>query len=132
MSTIIYVMEIYNVVLSIKITLSDRSLISDLIYILYISLQLRLGHLHRRSLLRVEKISIMSRNYLALFALALSGFLVIDVHSHGYIYDPPGRSTVWRVFPGQAPINYDDNALYCGTRDVCITCFFSYTDHVFY
>jgi len=68
---------------------------------------------------------------LALFAALLSGFLLTEVHSHGFLFDPPGRSTVWRIFEGQAPINYDDNALYCGTREVSF-CFLGYTIHAFF
>ncbi len=63
----------------------------------------------------------MSCNSLALFAVILGGFLVVDVYSHGYIYDPPGRSSVWHIFPGQAPINYDDNGINCGGFTVCKT-----------
>ncbi|XP_046326753.2 uncharacterized protein LOC124111183 [Haliotis rufescens] len=32
---------------------------------------------------------------------------------HGYVYDPPGRSTMWR-WGFKVPINYNDNALNCG------------------
>ncbi|XP_067658857.1 uncharacterized protein [Haliotis asinina] len=32
---------------------------------------------------------------------------------HGYMYDPPGRSTMWR-WGFKVPINYNDNALNCG------------------
>ena len=63
-------------------------------------------------------IDIMSCNSLTLFAVLLS-FLVVYVDSHGYIYDPPSRSSVWRIFKDQAPINYNDNAIYCGGFGVC-------------
>ena len=36
------------------------------------------------------------------------------VDGHGYMIDPPNRSSVWRLFPGQAPQNYNDNELFCG------------------
>lgn len=55
--------------------------------------------------------------------LALVGFLsfvVVVVQGHGYLYDPPGRSSLWRynsighqAYPG-AVANYDDMSLYCG------------------
>jgi len=63
----------------------------------------------------------MSCYSLALVVALLSGFLVVYVQSHGYLFDPPGRSTVWRIFEDRALKNYDDNALYCGTRDVCMS-----------
>ena len=65
-------------------------------------------------------------NVLALFVVLLSGFLVVYVHSHGYLYDPPSRSTVWRLFPGQAEINYNDNEVYCGGFNVCISCIYKW------
>ena len=44
-------------------------------------------------------------------ALLLSG----HVNGHGYMIDPPSRSSVWRLFgTAVAPANYDDNALFCG------------------
>ncbi len=60
----------------------------------------------------------MSCNSLTLFAVLLS-FLVVYVDSHGYIYDPPSRSSVWRIFKDQALINYNDNEIYCGGFGVC-------------
>jgi len=37
-----------------------------------------------------------------------------EISGHGILLHPPGRSSVWRVFPSSAPANYDDNALFCG------------------
>lgn len=44
---------------------------------------------------------------------------IIHVSSHGRLYEPPGRSTLWRLPEFQvydpAPVeNYDDDQLYCG------------------
>ena len=36
---------------------------------------------------------------------------------HGYMIDPPQRSSMWRVYPGFTP-NYNDMELYCGGREV--------------
>ena len=41
---------------------------------------------------------------------------------HGYLADPPQRSSIWRENPN-APVNYNDNQLFCGGREVSI---FSY------
>ncbi|XP_022323006.2 uncharacterized protein LOC111124444 [Crassostrea virginica] len=35
---------------------------------------------------------------------------------HGYMIDPPQRSSMWRVYPGFTP-NYNDMELYCGGRE---------------
>ena len=32
---------------------------------------------------------------------------------HGYMIDPPQRSSMWRVYPGFTP-NYNDMELFCG------------------
>ncbi|XP_071141174.1 uncharacterized protein [Mytilus edulis] len=37
-------------------------------------------------------------------------------HQHGYLADPPQRSSIWRENP-DAPVNYNDNQLYCGGRE---------------
>lgn len=39
---------------------------------------------------------------------------------HGYMIDPPQRSSMWRVDP-KFPHNYNDMELYCGGREVKIT-----------
>ncbi|XP_022655374.1 uncharacterized protein LOC111247988 [Varroa destructor] len=39
--------------------------------------------------------------------------LIALVKSHGRILEPPGRSSAWRT-GYSAPINYDDDQLYCG------------------
>ncbi|XP_063438430.1 uncharacterized protein LOC134719351 [Mytilus trossulus] len=48
------------------------------------------------------------------------GLIVIigihKTHQHGYLADPPQRSSVWRENP-DAPVNYNDNQLYCGGRE---------------
>ena len=59
-------------------------------------------------------------NGVLLALVGFLGFVVVAVQGHGYLYDPPGRSSLWRynsivkqVYPG-AVANYDDNSLYCG------------------
>ncbi|XP_060076808.1 uncharacterized protein LOC132556412 [Ylistrum balloti] len=39
--------------------------------------------------------------------------LLGSAHGHGYLKDPPNRSSMWR-FGFQTPKNYDDNQLFCG------------------
>nr|KAG5691650.1 hypothetical protein BaRGS_022925 [Batillaria attramentaria] len=50
-------------------------------------------------------------------ALVVVGALVVlqlqSVAGHGYVLDPPQRSTMWRV-GYDTPANYDDNQLFCG------------------
>jgi len=58
-------------------------------------------------------------NTVALFIAVLLGIQVVTVYGHGYLYDPPGRSSVWRLFP-QAPVNTADDAVFCGSFEVCI------------
>ena len=55
-----------------------------------------------------------------LFFLALSNSLIELSHGHGYMYDPPSRSSVWRVgFPvPEYEKNYNDMQLNCGGREV--------------
>lgn len=40
---------------------------------------------------------------------------IIGIENHGYMINPPGRSSLWR-FNNKAPINYDDNGLNCGWK----------------
>lgn len=48
------------------------------------------------------------------FALSIS-CLLIGVFGHGRMIDPPQRSSLWRVYPGQGfEPNYNDNELFCG------------------
>ena len=60
-----------------------------------------------------------------LFLLLLGG----GVDAHGYMIDPPSRSSVWRLFPGQAPPNYNDNELFCGGFSVnkILQCYYPIT-----
>lgn len=48
---------------------------------------------------------------------ALSVVLVIawiaKVYGHGRMLEPPARNTLWR-FGFKAPVNYNDNELFCG------------------
>ncbi|XP_056629828.1 uncharacterized protein LOC130440590 [Diorhabda sublineata] len=61
--------------------------------------------------------------------------LVYQISGHGMMLDPPGRSSLWR-FNSLAPVNYDDNQLFCGGYYVqhilndgnCGVCGDSYTD----
>lgn len=45
--------------------------------------------------------------------LVLGLTLPWDTEQHGRLMDPPNRSSLWR-FGYDAPINYNDNELYCG------------------
>lgn len=45
--------------------------------------------------------------------VSVTALLVVLVDGHGYLMDPPMRSTAWRYGFG-TPINYDDNGLTCG------------------
>ena len=40
-------------------------------------------------------------------------FVIPEASCHGRLIDPPARSTAWR-YGYDTPINYDDNALFCG------------------
>lgn len=48
----------------------------------------------------------------------LTIFVPFQVDGHGYMLDPPSRSSLWRVGFGDAPKNYNDNELFCGGRAV--------------
>lgn len=50
---------------------------------------------------------------------------------HGYMIDPPQRSSMWRVDP-KFPHNYNDMELYCGGREVKITPAVLCTCNLFY
>ncbi|XP_066992648.1 uncharacterized protein [Anabrus simplex] len=54
---------------------------------------------------------------LRLFAV-LSAVLVA-VHGHGMLIDPPNRGSMWR-FGFKTPPNYDDDGQFCGGREVQI------------
>lgn len=47
--------------------------------------------------------------------IVLFGYLFC-VNGHGFLLDPPQRSSLWRIYPGHFPPNYNDNALNCGGR----------------
>lgn len=50
----------------------------------------------------------------ALLISAISPLILIQlVSGHGIMLDPVGRNSLWRV-DQSAPVNYDDNELYCG------------------
>lgn len=40
-------------------------------------------------------------------------FIKVLVSGHGRLLEPPSRSSAWRA-GFKAPINYDDDQLYCG------------------
>jgi hypothetical protein len=68
---------------------------------------------------RSQIFSTARRNSSWTSAIALLALIFIATHrdgveGHGYMIDPPSRSSVWRLFPGQAPPNYNDNELFCG------------------
>ncbi|XP_061185429.1 uncharacterized protein LOC133193479 [Saccostrea echinata] len=55
-------------------------------------------------------------HYNALMLMLLTALCSIpDSLQHGYMIDPPSRSSLWRV-NDKAPPNYNDNRLYCGGR----------------
>lgn len=45
--------------------------------------------------------------------------LVHAIYGHGFLLDPPQRSSLWRFYPNHFPPNYNDNALNCGGKTVC-------------
>ncbi|OAD56806.1 hypothetical protein WN48_02330 [Eufriesea mexicana] len=52
-----------------------------------------------------------------LLITCLIGICLWEVHSHGMMLDPVSRSSAWRKGYPVEP-NYDDNALYCGGRQI--------------
>lgn len=50
--------------------------------------------------------------------LSLCMQLPPGVYGHGYLIDPPSRSSEWRL-GFKNPINYNDNGLSCGGFTVC-------------
>uniref|UniRef100_A0A6P7GK18 Uncharacterized protein LOC114343384 n=1 Tax=Diabrotica virgifera virgifera TaxID=50390 RepID=A0A6P7GK18_DIAVI len=46
-------------------------------------------------------------------------YLVAKISGHGMMLNPPGRSSFWR-FNKTAPINYNDNQVFCGGAYVSI------------
>jgi len=46
-------------------------------------------------------------------AIVLLSFLVVNVHGHGRLIEPPSRSTMWR-YGFDTPPNYNDHESYCG------------------
>lgn len=50
---------------------------------------------------------------LAFGALAVVLLVTRPADGHGMLLDPPGRSSMWRYFPG-SPANYNDNGINCG------------------
>lgn len=62
---------------------------------------------------------------LIIAAVSMTVLLVVFVNGHGYLMDPPMRSTAWRYGFG-TPINYDDNGLFCGGISVIHTFIVSY------
>lgn len=72
------------------------------------------------SLIKERESIKLSANVVLLVLVGFLSFVEVVVQGHGYLYDPPGRSTLWRynsireqVYPG-AVVNYNDNSLYCG------------------
>lgn len=60
-------------------------------------------------------------------------FLALFIHEiagHGYMIDPPGRSSLWRFFD-TALKNYNDNANFCGGFAVSFTLNFITKKYVF-
>ncbi|XP_055908634.1 uncharacterized protein LOC129943316 [Eupeodes corollae] len=49
----------------------------------------------------------------ALLPFAIFLVLINEIHGHGMMLDPVSRSSRWR-YDKTAPINYDDNGLFCG------------------
>ncbi|KAK6623804.1 hypothetical protein RUM44_010660 [Polyplax serrata] len=59
-----------------------------------------------------DQISIGMKESVSFIFLLLSGTAGVT-NGHGMLWDPPGRSSLWR-FGYKTPPNYDDNQLYCG------------------
>lgn len=58
------------------------------------------------------------RNIMSAILLLFVAFMnFYDVEPHGMMMDPVNRSSAWRK-GFHNPINYDDNANYCGGRTV--------------
>ncbi|WAR30089.1 hypothetical protein MAR_003657, partial [Mya arenaria] len=60
-----------------------------------------------------------------MFTDKISRFLLVtvavvtlrEVKGHGYMYDPPQRSSAWRL-GFNTPVNYQDNELFCENEDI--------------
>ena len=52
-----------------------------------------------------------------LFVVGIVIAIIHHANSHGYLADPPSRSSAWRL-GFKTPINYEDNQLFCGGFDV--------------
>lgn len=42
---------------------------------------------------------------------------IIAINCHGRLLVPPARSSAWREDPNRFPVNYEDNAMFCGGFD---------------
>ncbi|RUS86685.1 hypothetical protein EGW08_005559 [Elysia chlorotica] len=63
---------------------------------------------------------VSSRDFLCIVLLCVT--LARRSEGHGYMIDPPARSSMWRV-GFNTPVNYNDNALRCGgSRTSCGVC----------
>ncbi|CAG9835450.1 unnamed protein product [Diabrotica balteata] len=67
--------------------------------------------------------------------LFVTVYCVHEISGHGYMLNPPGRSSMWRFHPTATP-NYQDNQIFCGGAYVqnelndgnCGVCGDAYTD----
>lgn len=54
---------------------------------------------------------------LVLISILSASILFDQVSGHGYVLNPVGRASRWR-FNSSAPINWDDDQVYCGSFGV--------------
>ena len=70
-----------------------------------------------------SSIKLLAFSSSVLFFLAVCNSLIDVSEGHGYMYDPPSRSSVWRVgfnVPEDEK-NYNDMELNCGGREVSLS-----------
>lgn len=59
----------------------------------------------------------LKQAFVVVLSLTMTQLRLAD--GHGYVLDPPQRSSIWRVHPSWGtPVNYDDNQLFCGGASV--------------
>ena len=57
-------------------------------------------------------------NYSDIYIISLFFLINLnEIHSHGYLLDPPSRTSAWRV-SSNYPTDYTDNQMNCGGFDV--------------
>ena len=64
---------------------------------------------------KMYNIMTVAKFHMLIVAFSLN---IARIHSHGYLIDPPARTSAWRVNPTDFPVNYNDNQMNCGGFDV--------------